>query len=167
MAKSIIKGKYPYKDAKKMSNKERKKEEKRKKEELLRKEDKKLKMQCNCNHLDSKHNKAHFKKNDDGTITCKICGGTIINNPDALTKEAAKSASTFVYTVFSHVRNKLSIDEDMDKKITKALMIVARMPELLELMQDGYGNGMGKKKKNKKNGKNKKNKNKGYNRITY
>ena len=60
MAK-IIKGKYPYKDSEGKSKKQKRKELEKEQKKLLRKQDKALKMQCDCNHLDSKKNKTHFK----------------------------------------------------------------------------------------------------------
>lgn len=133
---------------------------------MLKKQDKQLKMQCNCNHLDSKKNKPHFKISKDGsTRTCKICGGVLINDPKLITKDSIEGAVTYIYTILSLTRNKLNIDEETDKQITKTLLMVSRAPELLELIK---GQSMGKKKKKNKNGKNKNGKkNKSFNRINY
>jgi hypothetical protein len=164
MAK-IVKGKYPYKDTEKLSKKKKRKEAEREQKKLLRKQDKQLKMQCDCNHLDSKKNKTHFKVSKDGMKqVCKICGGTLIRDPELLTEETAKSSADIVYTIFSLVRNRLNIDEETDRQITKTLLMVHRMPELLKLIKD-QGKGTKKnKKKDKKNGK----KNKStFNRISY
>ena len=82
-------------------------------------------MQCDCNHLDSKKNKTHFKYSKDGaTMTCKICGGTLIRDEELLTEASAKSASKIIYTIFSLVRNRLNIDEETDRQITKMLLMV-------------------------------------------
>ena len=163
MAK-IVKGKYPYKDAEKLSKKKKRKEAEREQKKLLRKQDKQLKMQCDCNHLDSKKNKTHFKISKDGTTqTCKICGGTLIRDPELLTEAAAKSAADTIYTIFSLVRNRLNIDEETDRQITKTLLMVHRAPELLSHIKDS---GKGKKKNNKKNKKNGKKKS-SINRISY
>ena len=164
MAK-IVKGKYPYKETEKMSKKKKRKQAEREQRKLLEKQDKQLKMQCDCNHLDSKKNKSHFKKSKDGmTQTCKICGGTLICNPDLLTEEIAKNSADIIYTILSLARNRLNIDEKTDSQITKALLIVKRCPELLKNMKDFGDN---KKKKNKKNKKNNKKNKSSINRISY
>ena len=163
MAK-IVKGKYAYKDTEKLSKKKRKEAERREQKKLLKKQDKELKMQCDCNHLDSKKNKTHFKVSKDGmTQTCKICGGTLIRDPELLTEETAKSSVKVVYTILGLVRNRLNIDEETDRQITKALLIVHRCPELLKLIKD---QGKSNKKKDKKK-KNKGNKKSSFNRISY
>ena len=164
MAK-IVKGKYPYKDTEKLSKKKKRKEAEREQKKLLRKQDKELKMQCNCNHLDSKKNKTHFKISKDGTKqTCKICGGTLIRDPELLTEEIAKSSASVIYTIFGLVRNRLNIDEETDRQITKMLLMVHRTPELLKLIKNS---GKGKKKDKKKDKKNKKNNKSSFNRISY
>ena len=164
MAK-IVKGKYPYQDAEKLSKKKKRKEAEKEQKKLLRKQDKELKMQCDCNHLDSKKNKTHFKISKDGTKqTCKICGGTLIRDPELLTEDIAKSSAEIIYTIFSLVRNRLNIDEETDRQITKTLLMVHRTPELLRLVKDS---GNGKKKDKKKDKKNKKNKKSPFNRISY
>ena len=164
MAK-IVKGKYPYVDDEKLSKKKKRKEAEREQKKLLRKQDKQLKMQCDCNHLDSKKNKTHFKISKDGMKqTCKICGGTLIRDPELLTEVTAKNAADIIYTIFSLVRNRLNIDEETDRQITKTLLMVHRTPELLKLIKDS---GKGKKKDKKKNKKNKKNNKSSFNRISY
>ena len=164
MAK-IVKGKYPYKDTEKLSKKKKRKEAEREQKKLLKKQDKELKMQCDCNHLDSKKNKTHFKISKDGmTQTCKICGGTLIRDPELLTEETAKTAATTIYTIFGLARNRLNIDEKTDSEITKMLLMVHRAPELLKLIKDS---GKGKKNNKKKGKKNNNKKNKSFNRISY
>lgn len=163
MAK-VIRGKYPYKDDSKKSKKDKKREQKELQKKMLKKQDKQLKMQCNCNHLDSKKNKPHFKLSKDGlTRTCKICGGTMIADPKILEGNVESSVST-IYTVFSLARNKLNIDEETDRQITKTLQMVYRVPDLLKLIK-GQSNGKKKNKNGKKN-KNKK-KNNSFNRLSY
>ena len=163
MAK-IVKGKYPYKDTEKLSKKKKRKEAEREQKKLLKKQDKELKMQCDCNHLDSKKNKTHFKVSKDGAKqTCKICGGTLIRDPELLTEEIAKSSASVIYTIFGLARNRLNIDEETDRQITKTLLMVHRTPELLKLIKDS---GKSKKKDKKNNKKGKKNKS-SFNRISY
>ena len=164
MAK-IIKGKYPYKETESMSKKKKRKLAEKEQRKLLAKQDKQLKMQCDCNHLDSKKNKSHMKISEDGTTqVCKICGGTIIRDPKLLTEASVKTAARTIYSVLSYARNNLSIDEKTDRHITEALLIVLRCPELLKNMKNF---GEGKKKKNKKNNNKKNKKNKSFNRISY
>lgn len=164
MAK-VIKGKYRYKDAEHKSKKQMKREQRELERKMLKKQDKQIKMQCDCNHLDSKKNKAHFKLSKDGmTRICKICGGKMIADPSLLTKDAVDSAVLYIYTVLGLVRNKLNIDEQTDKQITKALLIVVRCPELLELVKS-QSLGKKKKKHNKNNKNDKKFKN--FNRVNY
>lgn len=164
MAKLIKKGKYPYVDSKKQSKKQKKKEQEKLQRKMLEKQDKALKKQCNCNHIDCDKGKSHFKYSKDGlTKTCKICGGVIINDPNLLTKPAVENASQVVYSVLSYARANLRIDEKTDNNITKALLITSRLPELLDLVMD-----TGKSKKEKKKDKKKK-KNNGskFSRIIY
>ncbi len=170
MAK-IVKGKYPYKETEKMSKKKMREKAAKEQRKLLAKQDKQLKMQCDCNHLDSKKNKSHFKKirDDKGKIIpglqmCKICGGTLICDPDLLTEDTVKNAADVIYTILSLARNRLSIEEKTDQQITKALLIVKRCPDLLKTMKDL---GEDKKKKNKKNKKNNKKNKSSFNRISY
>ena len=163
MAK-VVKGKYKYKDDDHKSKKQIKREQRELERKMLKKQDKQLKMQCDCNHLDAKKNKTHFKMTKDGLRVCKICGGKMIADPKLLTKDAVDSAVLYIYTVLGLVRNKLSIDEETDRQITKALLIVVRCPELLELVKS-QSLGKKKKKHNKKNKDDKKFKN--FNRINY
>ena len=161
MAKKAIKGKFPYKDGDKVSKKAKRK----KMLEELRKKDKRLRMQCECNHIDSKHGKTHFKKSDDGIHKfCKICGGQIISDGDMMTLDAINGAVDIIYSLFAKVRNTFNLDEKTDLSITNALQIIMRSPELYEQIVDIYNSKNGKKKKNKKN---KKNKGKKYTRIQY
>lgn len=161
MSKSI-KGKFPYKDGSKKKINSRKEQEK-----LLRKQDKEMKMQCECNHLDSKKNKTHFSYNEDRTIkTCKICKGQLLNTEDALDNDSIDMAIKVVYTVFGIVRNKLNVSDEMDKQITKTLHMVLRMPEIIKIMKDNNKKDK-KKKKNNKKGKNNKNKRRSSYRISY
>jgi len=163
MAKLIIKGKYPYHDKDKQSKKERKKEALKLQKKMMKEKDKELKKICNCNHIDSKKGKSHFKISKDGTTRiCKICGGKIINDPKLLTEESAKNAALTIYSIFSLARGRLNLDEDTDKQITKTLLMVNRSPELLELVKN-TGKSKKEKKKEKKNKKNKGN----FNRIAY
>lgn len=162
-----IKGKFPYKDGDKKSKKEKARLRAKEQEKLLKKQDKELKMQCECNHLDSKKNKTHFKYNEDHSIaTCKICGGQMLTNPDALDEDSVKMAKMIVYTIFGQVRNKLNISEDVDKQISKTLLTVSRMDDLLALIKDQYSDG-DKKKKDKKKNKDKKKSKGGSYRINY
>lgn len=166
-----IKGKFEYK-----KDKDKKKKNKRElNEKMQRKKDRKLKKQCECNHLDSKHNKTHMKKvfikDADGNDVlmyneCKICGGKIYAKPEQfLTKEALEAAQETIYTAWSLIRNKYAIKSDFDKNITTSLLMNARIGTLVEKLKD---EDMAKKNKKNKGNKNKKKnkKNKSY-RINY
>lgn len=164
MAK-VIKGKYEYHDKDKMSKKAKKKEAKKLQEKMLKKQDKAIKMQCDCNHIDRKTGKSFWKISKDGnTKTCKICGGEIINNPEFFTKDSVESSAKVIYTLLSIIRNKLNIDEETDRQITKSLLIVLRSGELYDLAKSAS---TGKKKKDKKKNKKNKKNGKSYNRLSY
>lgn len=162
MAK-VVRGKYNFKSDS-LSKKEKKRLKEKEQRKLLQKQDKEMKIMCDCNHLDAKKNKTHFKYSNDGMFkTCKICGGKIINDPQLLTEESVKSAVDTIYSVYAIVRNRLNISEDTDRQITKTLLYVMRCPDLLKLVKDDS-----KDSKKKKNKKDKKNKNKkSFNRISY
>lgn len=166
-----IKGKFEYK-----KNKDKKKKNKRELNAKLQKKlDKKLRKQCECNHLDAKHNKGHWKlvTVDDGNGNkipmyqqCKICGGKIYAKPNQfLTKEAIEAANETLYTAWSIIRNKYPLKSDFDKQITSSLLMNARVGTIIEKLKDAD---LAKKsKKNKGNKKKKKNKgNKKY-RVNY
>ena len=161
-----IKGKFEYKKEKdKKKDKHKLRELKEKKE---RKKDRKLRKQCECNHLDAKHNKAHMKKvyikDADGKDVlmynqCKICGGKMYARPDQfLTKDAIESAQETLYTAWSLIRNKYVIKSDFDKNITNALYMNSRVGTIIEKLKDADIEKKTKKNKKKNKGKGKKNK---------
>lgn len=159
-----IKGKFEYKKDK---DKKKKKNLRELSEKEQRKKDKKLRKQCECNHLDSKHNKSHFKKIqstdiDGNTVNmynqCKICGGKIYAKPEQfLTKDSIETAVETIYTAWSLIRNKYVIKSDLDKNITTSLLMNARVSTLIEKLK-GEDVAKKNKKNKKKNKKNKKNK---------
>lgn len=160
-----IKGKFEYK-----KDKDKKKKNKRELNiKLQKKLDKKLRKQCECNHLDAKHNKGHWKSvtvdGPDGEKIlmyqqCKICGGRIYAKPNQfLTKEAIEGANETLYTAWSIIRNKYPLDSSFDKNITNALLMNARVGTIIEKLKDAdlakkkgkKNKGKGKKKNKKKN----------------
>lgn len=169
---SKIRGKFEYK-----KNKDKKKKnDKEMYIKLQKKMDKKLMKQCECNHLDSKHNKGHWKtvtvKDANGNEIpmyreCKICGGRIYAKPNQfLTKEALESANMTIYTAWSLLRNKYQFKQIFDKDITTSLLMNARVGTLIDKLKDADV-AKNKKKGNKKNKKNDKKKgNNGY-RFSY
>lgn len=166
MAK-VIKGKFRYKDVKK--NKLSKSQKRKEYQKLLRKQDKELKMRCECNHIDCDKNKLRLDYNKDKTIAkCKICGAEMYTSPDALDKASITHAVKTIYSAFSLIRNRLPISEEVDKNITRTLLMNMRVPELMDnIREDGLDK---KKNKNKKKNNKKKDndrKKKGSYRINY
>ena len=160
-----IKGKFEYK--KKKNKKDNSSKIRKLKEKEQRKKDRKLRKQCECNHLDSKNNKAHMKiitvTTDDGKQIpmyrkCKICGGKIYANPDFLSKDAIEGATETLYSAWSIIRNKYAVDPQFDKNITTALLINARTATLIDKIKDEFASKKKDKKDKKKDKKKKKSK---------
>ena len=96
MAK-IVKGKYPFKEIKKLSKKKMREKAAKEQKKLLAKQDKELKIQCDCNHLDSKNNKSHFKKVKDSEG--KISIDSVNYTPVYLYDSGSGSKSRTRYTL--------------------------------------------------------------------
>lgn len=172
---SKIRGIYSYEDKKKMSKKDKKKlklKKKTKEIKKLKKNDKKLRIMCNCNHLDARTGKTVFKKieGDDGVkaYQCKICKGIIYNEKSLFEKSNLESAWNTFYSLFAIIRKSYPIDNEMHKNITNALFVCKRAITIAEKMENEEKDFKKKnKKKNKDNKKNKKNKNYTKRRINY
>ena len=153
----IIKGKFdlPKKKNDKKSAKKKLREEFNK---MVKERDKKIRMQCQCNHIDRKHGKVRLKDDGDGKKVCEICGATIISDPSMISEEILQASVDSIYTIMSLVRNKIKLTDEADKDITTQLYLNARVCELYKsLVEMSSEDGELKFNKNKKKKKNKKN----------
>lgn len=146
-------GRYPYKDesVKKKKKKSKKKEQK--------KADKKLRKECNCNHIASNDGKKHMKKvtiNEIDYNVCKICGGRMIADKSYLSRDSLVLAVDQIKTMIDLGRNKLRISPAYDNELVKIKYFVSKIPELHDELATTK-----KKKQQKKNNKKSKKKGKG------
>ena len=173
MKEPFIRGKFKFEDEKKKKKKKKKKNYEKlklKAQEKLKEKDKKLRKMCECNHLDSKKNKAHFEKIDNGEggvnyLRCQICGGKLINDEKALSEPCLEQAYDALYTAVAYIRNRFPLEPQMDKALTTTLFMNRRAITLLKKMKK---ENLLEKKNDKKGKKNKKkNKKKRLERIAY
>jgi hypothetical protein len=127
---------------------------------IIKENRERVRLQCECNHIDAKTGKDKLKQISNGVMKCKLCGMEIISDPKVLNSENIAEAVELILSANAILRHEMELSDKYDGSLVAASLAIAPLSDIFKELED-KAKGKRKEKDQKKNNNNKKDGNKG------